>query len=69
MAIKYEYSSECCSHYYIETRNAEDNQVVTKCNICGQGEYVETNRTEIESIIEPVYQVAVEAEPEDLAVE
>ena len=38
--------------------------------VCGQGEYVETSRTEIESIIEPVYQaVAVEAEPEDLAVE
>jgi len=61
MAIKYEYSSECCSHYYVETRNNEDAQVVTKCNICGQGEYVETNRTEIESITEPVYQaVAVE---------
>jgi len=60
MAIKYEYSSTCCSHYYIETRNAEDTQVVTKCNICGQGEYVETNRTEFESIIESVYQVAVE---------
>jgi len=60
MAIKYEYSSECCSHYYIETRNNDDAQVVTKCNICGQGEYAETNRTEIESIIEPVYQVSAE---------
>jgi len=60
MAIKYEYSSECCSHYYIETRNNADAQVVTKCNICGQGEYLETNRTEIESIIEPVYQAVVE---------
>ena len=60
MAIKYEYNSTCCGHYYIETRNAEDNQVVTKCNICGQGEYVETNRTEIESITEPVYQAVVE---------
>jgi hypothetical protein len=69
MAIRYEYSSECCSHYYIETRNNDDAQVVTKCNICGQGEYVETNRIEIESIIEPVYQAVVEAEPEDLAVE
>ena len=60
MAIKYEYSSECCSHYYVETRNNADTQVVTKCNICGQGEYVETNRTEIESIIEPVYQPIAE---------
>lgn len=39
MAIKYEYKSECCNHYYIEVRNPEDNQVVTKCNICGQGQY------------------------------
>jgi hypothetical protein len=53
----------------METRNADDAQVVTKCNICGQGEYVETNRTEIESIIEPVYQAVVEAQPEDVAVE
>ena len=69
MAIKYEYNSTCCGHYYIETRNPEDNQIVTKCNICGQGEYVETNRTEIESIAEPVYQAVVEAQPEDVAVE
>ena len=56
MAIKYEYSSECCSHYYIETRNNDDAQVFTKCNVCGQGEYVETNQTEIETIPQPVYQ-------------
>jgi hypothetical protein len=24
----------------METRNPEDQQVVTKCNVCGQGEYV-----------------------------
>jgi hypothetical protein len=60
MAIKYEYSSECCNHYYIETRNNDDAQVMTKCNICGQGEYVENNQTEIESIAEPVYQIPLE---------
>lgn len=61
MAIRYEYSSECCSHYYIETRSADDAQVVTKCNVCGQGEYELTGQTEIETIAEPVYQaVAVE---------
>jgi len=60
MAIKYEYSSECCSHYYIETRNNDDAQVVTKCNVCGQGEYVETCRTEFETIAEPVYQASEE---------
>jgi hypothetical protein len=50
MAIKYEYNSTCCSHYYIETRNAEDNQVVTKCNICGQGEYELTNQTDLDAV-------------------
>ena len=69
MAIRYEYNSECCSHYYIETRNNDDAQVVTKCNICGQGEYVLTAQSEIESISEPVYQVAVEPELEELPVE
>jgi hypothetical protein len=60
MAIRYEYSSECCSHYYIETRNNDNTQVVTKCNVCGQGEYVETNQTEIETILQPVYQASEE---------
>lgn len=60
MTIKYEYSSECCSHYYIETRNNDDAQIMTKCNVCGQGEYVETNQTEIESIPAPVYQAGDE---------
>jgi hypothetical protein len=31
-----------------------DPQVVTKCNVCGQGDYAETNRTEIETIAEPI---------------
>lgn len=48
MAIKFEYSSDCCNHFYVETRNAEDNQVVTKCNICGQGDYVLTAETILE---------------------
>jgi hypothetical protein len=56
MSIKYEYSSECCNHYYVETRNNNDAQIVTKCNVCGNGEYVETNQTEIETILQPVYQ-------------
>ena len=69
MAIRYEYSSICCGHLYIETRNNDDAQVVTKCNVCGQGEYELTGQTEIETIAEPVYQVSVEAEPEELPVE
>jgi len=50
MAIKYEYNSICCGHYYIETRNAEDAQVVTKCNSCGQGEYELQTETILEEI-------------------
>jgi hypothetical protein len=69
MAIRYEYNSECCGHLYMETRGADDPQVVTKCNVCGQGEYAETNRTEIETIAEPVYVAPAEAESEDLPVE
>ena len=50
MAIKYEYNSTCCSHFYIETRNADDAQVVTKCNVCGQGEYVLTAQTKLDAL-------------------
>jgi hypothetical protein len=46
----------------METRNADDAQVVTKCNVCGQGEYELTAQTEIESIAEPIYQAVAEAE-------
>jgi hypothetical protein len=62
MAIKYEYNSICCGHFYIETRNADDAQIIIKCNVCGQGDYEETNRTEIETILEPIYQAAKELE-------
>ena len=48
MAIRYEYSSECCNHYYIETRNVEDAQVVVKCNVCGSGDYVLTAQTDLD---------------------
>ena len=53
----------------METRSADDAQVVTKCNVCGQGEYELTTQTEIETIAEPVYQAVAEAESEDLPVE
>ena len=69
MAIRYEYNSTCCNHLYMETRNPEDQQVVTKCNICGQGDYVETNRTEFEDVIEPVYQAPVEPNLDEVPVE
>lgn len=69
MAIKYEYNSTCCGHFYIETRNAENSPIITKCNVCGQGEYTETNRTEIETIDQPTYIAPIEADLEDLPVE
>lgn len=60
MAIRYEYNSTCCGHHYMETRRADDQQVVTKCNVCGQGDYQEVNQVHIEDVIEPVYQAPVE---------
>ena len=66
MAIRYEYNSVCCGHHYMETRNADDAQVVTKCNVCGQGEYELTAQTEIETIAEPVYQVLAEPESDQV---
>lgn len=48
MAIKYEYNSTCCNHFYVETRNPEDAQVVAKCNVCGQGEYVLTAQSDLD---------------------
>jgi hypothetical protein len=45
----------------METRNAGSDPIVTQCNVCGQGEYVEINQTELETIAEPVYQM--ESEP------
>ena len=56
MAIRYEYNSTCCAHLYLETRNKDTAPIVTKCNMCGQGEYVEISQTEIETIAAPVVQ-------------
>jgi hypothetical protein len=50
MAIKYEYKSTCCNHTYFETRLLEDAQVVTKCNVCAQGEYTLTSETQLEDM-------------------
>jgi hypothetical protein len=50
MAVKYEYSSTCCGHYYIETRNPEDAPVITTCNVCGQGEYALSNEVPVDPI-------------------
>jgi len=48
MAIKYEYSSTCCKHYYIEIRGENDPMVHPVCNNCGQGEYELIQQTAIE---------------------
>jgi hypothetical protein len=50
----------------METRNADTAPIVTQCNVCGQGEYVEVSQTEVKTIAEPVYQVPVEAEVEQV---
>ena len=55
MPIRYEYNSTCCNHFYMETRKPSDAQVVTKCNVCAQGEYVLSNEVVLEDVPEPVY--------------
>lgn len=57
MIIRYEYNSTCCNHLYMETRTEDVGQVVTQCNVCGQGEYTLSN------------EVILEEEPEQLVVE
>jgi hypothetical protein len=60
MAIRYEYSSECCNHLYIETRNINDPQINTICNVCSNGNYVLINEIEIETIPASIYQASEE---------
>ena len=50
MVIRYEYNSTCCGHLYMETRNSDDAQVITKCNVCGQGDYELTTEIVLEEI-------------------
>ena len=63
MAIRYEYNSECCNHFYIETRNENEAQINPKCNVCAKGDYILVTQTEIETIPEPIIQPSTETEP------
>ena len=60
MPIRYEYNSTCCGHLYMETRMINDAQVVTKCNVCAQGDYVLSNEVVLEDVPVPVYQAVEE---------
>ena len=60
MPIRYEYKSTCCGHFYMETRMINDAQVVTKCNVCAQGDYVLSNEVVLENVPVPVYQAVEE---------
>jgi hypothetical protein len=42
MTIQYKYACSECSHEYIEQRAKTEPQYFTKCNSCGNGDYVET---------------------------
>jgi hypothetical protein len=66
MATKYEYTSECCNHFYIETRNENEPQIVSKCNVCAQGDYILVTQTEIETIPEPIISPSTETETENI---
>jgi hypothetical protein len=63
MATKYEYNSECCNHFYIETRNENELQINLKCNVCAQGDYILVTQTEIETIPEPIIPPSNETQP------
>lgn len=70
MPIRYEYNSNCCGHLYMETRMISDAQVVTKCNVCAQGDYVLSNEVVLEDVPVPEQgtQESVEvADPRELA--
>ena len=47
MAIKYEYESVCCKHYYIEVRDESQPLIYPTCNVCGQGEYELVQESEL----------------------
>lgn len=43
---RYEYVCPKCSHYYVEQRTVEEPQYFTRCNKCGDADYVEKTPTE-----------------------
>jgi hypothetical protein len=47
MTIKYEYTSKCCNHSYIEQRPEEDDMYYPKCNICGVEDYTLVKETRL----------------------
>jgi uncharacterized protein YuzB (UPF0349 family) len=49
----------------METRRVNDPQVITKCNVCAQGEYALSNEVVLEDVPEPAY-VANEATPDTI---
>ena len=52
MTVRYEYSSVCCGHAYIEQRNAEEPMYHPTCNKCGTGEYELVTETVLEEPVE-----------------
>jgi hypothetical protein len=67
MPIRYEYNSTCCGHLYMETRMINDAQVITKCNVCAQGDYVLSNEVVLEDVPVPEQGIAEEIDPKELA--
>ena len=67
MTVRYEYSSVCCGHAYIEQRNAEEPMYHSTCNKCGTGEYELVTETVLEEPVEvlPTPEVPIEMPIED----
>jgi hypothetical protein len=66
MPIRYEYNSTCCGHLYMETRMITDAQVITKCNVCAQGDYVLSNEVVLEDMPVPEQETQEYVEVTDL---
>ena len=38
---RYKYKCPLCAHEYLEQRTVEEPQIMTKCNDCGNADYIE----------------------------
>ena len=52
MTVKYEYTSDCCGHKYMEQRAKDEAIFFPVCNVCGNGNYVLVAETVISEEVE-----------------
>lgn len=54
MTVKYNYKCSACEATYLEMRAADEPQIFTDCQACGEGIYTEILKTVISETIERV---------------